>query len=180
MTRRVWLAARVGFLGTVLAIAATSTLIARGSVPSRVNASSSEATAKSALTEAEVRDRIRELTPDFPGDFGPSQVGCAVLNRNGIPVNQVVAAEIGDASYWLEYQSGGVFADQVEFITAPLFTGSPLTGQFQRFSVGGDDTDILTPFGVPLWAFDATAGPWALIVRNDLGNRALCRFEVVP
>jgi hypothetical protein len=42
-----------------------------------------------------------------------------------------------------------------------------------------DITTITTPFGIPAWGLDATAGQWLLIVRNDRGGQAVCPFEVV-
>jgi hypothetical protein len=108
-------------------------------------------------------------------------VGCAVLDPNGVPTNQVPAFNFGQPAYWLKYASRGVFASKITFTVKPLFTGSPLSGQKQNFSLASpDDTDISTPFGIPNWALDATAGPWVLIVQNDLGDKASCRFTVVP
>jgi hypothetical protein len=108
-------------------------------------------------------------------------VGCAVLDPNAVPSNQVPAFNFGQQAYWLKYASRGVFASKITFIVKPLFMGSPLSGQKQTFTLAApDDTDISTPFGIPSWALDATAGPWALIVQNDLGDRAACRFTVVP
>jgi hypothetical protein len=125
---------------------------------------------------------IQSLLNGFGID--PSQaalIGCAVLDPNAVPTNQVPVFNFGQQAYWLKYASRGVFASKITFTVKPLFTGSPLSGQKQNFSLTSpDDTDISTPFGIPNWALDATAGPWVLIVENDLGDKASCRFTVVP
>ena len=129
------------------------------------------------FTEAEIQSLMSSfgIVPAAP------LVGCAVLDPNAVPTNQVPAFNFGQQAYWLQYASGGVFASKITFTVKPLFTGSPLRGQKQTFTLAApDDTDISTPFGIPSWALDATAGPWALIVQNDLGDRAACRFTVVP
>ena len=130
------------------------------------------------FTEAEVQTLLTSFGID-PSQ--PSAVGCAVLDPNATPTNQVPVFNFGQQAYWLKYASRGVFASNITFTVRPLFTGSPLSGQKQTFALASpDDTDISTPFGIPNWALDATAGPWALIVQNDLGDRAACRFTVVP
>jgi hypothetical protein len=129
-------------------------------------------------TDAEVQTLFSSFGLD-PSQ--PSVVGCAVLDPNATPTNQVPVFDFGQQAYWLKYASRGVFASNITFTVRPLFTGSPLSGQRQTFALASpDDTDISTPFGIPNWALDATAGPWALIVQNDLGDRAACRFTVVP
>jgi len=161
-----------------LTFATASTLLASEGIS--VNGSASASVPKTALSEREIHERIQEIVPEFTGEVRPDSISCDILDQNGNFVTRVVAAEIGDAAYFLEYNSGGARANVVDFITVPLFEGSPLDRQFQRFLPAGDDTDILTPFGIPVWAFDATTGPWALIVKNDLGDMAVCRFRVVP
>lgn len=125
---------------------------------------------------------VQSLLSSFGID--PAQaplVGCAVLDPNAAPTNQVPVFDFGQQAYWLKYDSRGVFASKITFTVKPLFVGSPLSGQKQTFALASpDDTNITTPFGIPNWALDATAGPWALIVQNDLGDRAACRFTVVP
>lgn len=127
------------------------------------------------LSEREVQARIR--TAAGPGQ--PSAADCRVLGPNGDPVTEVAAMSFGDLAYWLEYRSSGELARRVRFTTMPLFEGSPALGQSQDF-----DTDfsnvVTTPFGVPDWALNQTSGPWALVVKDNLGRRAVCRFEVVP
>jgi hypothetical protein len=131
------------------------------------------------LDAAEINDLLRRLQIDTTES--PTVVQCAVLNNNGQRVTSIPTTEIGDPSFFLKYASGGVFAQQVTFMTVPLFEGSPLTKQAQVFDLPNpDDTDITTPFGVPVWALDATTGPWLLIVKNGLGDIARCRFTVVP
>ena len=130
------------------------------------------------LDAAEIDDLLRRFQVDIAES--PTAVQCAVLNNNGQRVTSIPTTEIGDPSFFLKYASGGVFAQQVTFMTVPLFEGSPLTKQVQVFDLPNpDDTDITTPFGVPVWALDATTGPWLLIVKNDLGDIARCRFTVV-
>ncbi len=96
-------------------------------------------------------------------------------------MNTVPATQVGDAAFFLKYAAQGASAQKITFTTVPLFTGSPLANQTQVFNLPApDDSDITTPFGIPVWALDATAGPWVLIVRNDLGDVARCQFTVLP
>ena len=130
------------------------------------------------FTEAEIQSVLSSFGID---QTTAALVGCAVLDPNATPTNQVPVFNFGQQAYWLKYASRGVFASKITFTVKPLFTGSPLSAQKQTFALTSpDDTDISTPFGIPNWALDATAGPWALIVQNDLGDRAACRFTVVP
>jgi hypothetical protein len=164
----------------VLALATSSSLLAGDRSFGTVNGSGNEVPTKRLLSDREIQERIREFAPDFRGDFRPAQISCEILDGNGSSVTTVDTVAIGDRAYFLRYNSGGARANVVEFITFPLFEGSPLAKQLQRYLPAGDDTDIFTPFGIPDWAFDATSGPWALLVKNDLGDRAICRFEVIP
>jgi len=130
------------------------------------------------LTESEIQDVLSRAGID---SVSPAAVGCAVLDPNAVPTTSVPAFNFGQRAYWLKYAANGVLATSITFIVRPLFTGSPLTGQKQNFKLTSpDDTDVSTPFGIPSWALDATAGPWLLVVQNDLGNRAACRFTVTP
>ena len=131
------------------------------------------------LDPTEVRDLLHKFNLD--GVQNPDAAGCAVLNQQGHRVNSVPTSEIGDAAFFLQYFARDTFAQTITFTTVPLFTGSPLSKQDQVFNLPNpDDTDITTPFGIPVWALDATTGPWILVVRNDLGAVARCRFNVVP
>ena len=106
-------------------------------------------------------------------------VRCEVQDPTGEQVTVVSASELGDASYWLFYGSGGNFARRVMFRVRPLFPESPLDGQGQVFTETEFD-NIQTPFGIPFWGLDLTSGPWQLRVSNDNGQSATCNFEVVP
>jgi hypothetical protein len=180
MKRYIFLTVLVFTLLLVLGLANSSSLLAGDRSFAAVNGSGSEVPTKRLFSEREIQERIREFLPDFRGDFRPDQISCNILDGRGSFVTTVNTVAIGDRAYFLEYNSGGARANVVEFITIPLFEGSPLDKQLQRYLPAGDDTDIITPFGIPDWAFDATSGPWALIVKNDLGDRAMCLFEVVP
>lgn len=126
------------------------------------------------LSEREIKERIGS----FVGK-APLAAGCAVLGPNGEQVTQVVAMSFGDLAYWLQYRSSGQFATTVVFKTTPLFEGSPDLGEAQRFNTDFSNV-VTTPFGVPAWGLDKTSGPWALMVKDNLGRAAMCRFEVVP
>jgi hypothetical protein len=152
----------VGLVGVSLAQSSTTNIGASG--------------ARRNLTEAEIRSVLSRAGVD-----SVTPVGCAVLDPNAVATTTVPAFNFGQQAYWLKYAAHGVYATSITFIVRPLFTGSPLTGQKQNFTLSSpDNTDVSTPFGIPSWALDATAGPWLLIVQNDLGNRAACRFTVTP
>jgi len=126
------------------------------------------------LSEREINERIGSFVAK-----APPAVGCAVLGSNGEQVTQVVAMSFGDLAYWLQYRSSGQLATTVVFKTTPLFEGSPDLGETRRFNTDFSNV-VTTPFGVPAWGLDKTSGPWALIVKDNLGRAAMCRFEVVP
>ena len=168
--------ALAGLLLAGLAFAAGAAVAAGGGA----NQAQDTHGAKRVLTEVEVAALIRELAPEYDGRASPSLVGCAILDAQGRFVREVQTTDIGEPAYFLEYMAQDTFSNRVELMTVPLFTGSPLTRQTQTFEFDSDDTDVITPFGVPTWALDLTTGPWALVVRSDVGGVAVCRFMVVP
>ena len=89
------------------------------------------------LDAAEIDDLLRRFHVDIAES--PTAVQCAVLNNNGQRVTSIPTTEIGDPSFFLKYASGGVFAQQVTFMTVPLFEGSPLTKQAQVFDLPNPD-----------------------------------------
>lgn len=131
-------------------------------------------------TPAELQARLARLAPGV--ELGERTEGggisCRVLEPDGRRTLAVPTADFGEQYYWLEYRSDGEFDRLVQFIVLPAFEGSPLAGQVQLFPTN-DITNITTPFGIPTWGLDATAGQWLLIVRNDRGGQAVCPFEVV-
>jgi hypothetical protein len=132
-------------------------------------------------TRAQLEARVARLLPGFTGlDEGTDggQARCRIIGPNGLPSPTVNVADVGDRAYFLEYLSDGELDRTVAFVVLPNFEGSPLAGQAQVFTTN-DITNISTPFGVPSWGLDLTAGPWLLIVRKDLGGQAVCPFEVV-
>ena len=130
-------------------------------------------------TRAQLAARVALLVPGFDLDAGiEGGVGCQLRNGAGNPTQAVLAANFGDTAAWLEYLSDGDFDQTVRFIVLPNFEGSPLTGQSQLFTPN-DFGNVSTPFGIPSWGLDLTAGPWVLIVRNDRGGQAVCPFAVV-
>lgn len=133
------------------------------------------ATQKRQLSEQEVEERIRAVASE-PQSTGAQ---CRVLGPEGSRVTRVAAMSFGDLAYWLEYRSSGDLATHVRFTTMPLFDGSPALSQVQQFNTDLSNV-VVVPFGVPDWGLDKTSGPWALVVRDDLGRGAVCRFEVVP
>jgi hypothetical protein len=102
-----------------------------------------------------------------------------VIGSRGDRVSQIVAADMGDESYWFQYNSGGIQSRNVTILAVPVFDGSPLHGIKQEYQPDSN-TNILSPFSVPFWAGNATSGVWVVIVTNDQGNSAMTYFEVVP
>lgn len=132
------------------------------------------------LTAAEIKAMQRGfgVAPDKIG-----VVGCSITDDSGAMVTEVTAAQpgMGETSYWLSYISNGVASSSVKFAVVPLFTGSPLGSQTQKFNLSPSSvTNIVTPFGIPYWGSNLTSGNWELIVVNDLNEAAVCPFTVVP
>jgi hypothetical protein len=128
------------------------------------------------LTEAEINTILRQYGVNPNAQPGP--IGCAVLDSDGATVTQVKAMDVGNPGYWLYYTNGSL-ASEVDFITLPLFTGSPIPVQIQVIDSAGSD-DVETPFGIPYWGKNLTSGQWRLVVKNSLGQQASCDFTVVP
>ena len=157
---------------------ATSPAIFAGGGPGNGSASG-QTVEKRLLSDAEIRQEIRQYLPELGDNTVLTGATCAVLDPNGNPVTSVPAASFGDPAYWLHYEVSGQLAQRVEFVTMPLFTGSPLHLQVQRFSTDFSNS-VSTPFGIPQWGANKTAGTWALIVRDNLGRSGECQFEVTP
>ena len=136
--------------------------------------------AKRTSTPEELQARLDRLALDIDLDaaIAGGGVDCRVLNANGNPTQVVPTTDFGDRSVFIQYISDGLPDRTVRFVVVPNFEGSPLTSQQQLFTTN-DITNVTTPFGVPSWGLDATAGPWLLIVRNDRGGQAVCPFMVV-
>jgi hypothetical protein len=130
-------------------------------------------------TPDELQSRLERLAPGVDlSEAGEGGVQCRVLNSNGVPTQVVLTSDFGDRTAFIEYVSDGLPDVSVRFVVLPNFEGSPLSGHVQLFTTN-DITNVTTPFGVPSWGLDATAGPWLLIVRNDRGGQAVCPFMVV-
>jgi hypothetical protein len=131
-------------------------------------------------TPAELAARLARLAPgvELGGGTDGGAITCRVLDPDANRTVAVPSADFGEQYFWLEYRSDGEFDRFVQFIVLPNFEGSPLAGQVQLFPTN-DITNVTTPFGIPTWGLDATAGQWLLIVRNDRGGQAVCPFEVV-
>ena len=152
-----------------------STLFLVGDSPSTQN-TGGPAVEKRDLTQAEIDNTLRALGI-FP-NAADSPVTCDITDSTGAITTQVSPSQYaGGPFYWLHYNSNGVVADTVQFITVPTFTGSPLAAQTQSFSPHSN-TSIETPFGVPFWGGNLTSGPWMLVVRNSNAQSATCTFTV--
>lgn len=119
-------------------------------------------------------------TPDIAsyGDFS-NGISVDVIGGSGSRVSQVLAADMGDESYWFQYSSNGIQSRNVTFLAVPVFDGSPLHGIKQEYQPESN-TNILSPFSIPFWAGNATSGAWVVIVTNDQGQSAMSYFEVIP
>ena len=106
-------------------------------------------------------------------------VSVGVLDPSGGRSTQVMAADVGDASYWFEYLSNGISSGKVTIVAVPVFDGSPLRGIKQEYHPESH-TNILSPFAIPFWAGNATSGLWVVIAASDQGYSAMSYFEVVP
>ncbi|MHC4944023.1 MAG: hypothetical protein ACYTG7_13490 [Planctomycetota bacterium] len=123
----------------------------------------------------------------FVTKFGDNQVPpiCScdpnmwILDADGEWVSEVVAAGLGDASYWIGYSSHGKLTGKVVFAALPIFRGSSATGVKMVTRPSGS-TDILMPFGVPFWSGDRTSGQWLVVAASEKGDFAVSSFEVVP
>jgi hypothetical protein len=162
----------------LLAVFAVTTLRAeRGAVNGSERVGAGE---RRLLTEEEIVRRARHFAPEWQGTLG-SGVECEIRKPDGSRALRVPEADFGAPAYWFYYTSNFVRASEVQFVAFPAFEGSPLRAITQRFVLDPpDDTDILTPFGVPGWAFDRTTGPWVLVVIKDRNEAGMCRFNVVP
>lgn len=131
---------------------------------------------------AEIIAHIRQIAPEFSADFDSGLVGCSIQRPSGQNTTIVLAAELGDGAFWLNYLSQGTSSQRVTFVVTPAFEGSPLSGQKQVFDLpaGSEFDNISTPFGIPFWGLDLTSGPWVLAVRSDSGAQAMCPFTVEP
>lgn len=105
---------------------------------------------------------------------------CAVLDPTGEPTTTVRAGLAGSPSYALDYRPGPP-TSRVTFTVRPLSANSPLREQTQTFDISDDrETGITTPFGIPTWGQNRTAGDWVLVVRTSRGQTVRCPFTVVP
>jgi hypothetical protein len=146
--------------------------------PADWNANASAAQRPS--TPAELAVRLARLAPDIELDrmTEGGAVDCRLRDGDGNPTRTITTADFGDQAAWLEYLTDGEVDHSVRFVVLPNFEGSPVAGQVQLF-ITDDINNISTPFGIPTWGLDLTAGPWLLIVRNDRGGQAVCPFNVV-
>jgi hypothetical protein len=129
------------------------------------------------FSEAEIQRTLRALGVT-PASASPA-IGCVVENPQGIPTTTVTVSNFGlvNPVYWLLYQPGINSTIQVRFTVTPLFTGSPLGAQVQVYNPNSTG-DVSAPFAIPSWGNGLTLGPWMLVVTNDLGQSATCRFTV--
>ena len=106
-------------------------------------------------------------------------IGCFVETPQGNLTNTVTVANFGivNSVYWLLYEPGTTLTKQVRFVVAPLFTGSPLAAQTQTYNPNST-SEVAAPFAIPSWQNGLTLGPWVLVVTNDSGQSASCRFTV--
>ena len=126
-------------------------------------------------TPQEVQQVLRSygVTPQTSGP-----ISCFLTNSTGTTVTTIDASNYpGGPFYWMRYESAGVISTTVEFVTVPMFTGSPLSATRQDFAPNSD-TDIETPLGIPYWGSNLTSGPWMLVVHNNSGQYASCAFTV--
>ncbi len=137
------------------------------------------AVTKRPLSEDDIIRRARHVAPEWQGQWG-QEVRCSILGPNGNPTTTVTVANFGDPAFWFFYTSGFQFASEVRFVAFPAYEGSPLQSITQRFEfTNPEDGNISTPFGIPNWGLDLTAGPWALVVIKDNAQAGLCRFTVI-
>lgn len=139
----------------------------------------------SQMTAAEIRQALREHTGAAKASAAPD-VFCDVRNPDGVSVQQVPAAnadwpDVNEGPkpepYWLVWWTSADVPETVDFIVLPLFKGSPVALQYQRFRTY-DSQLLYAQFGVPTFGAGLTEGPWALIVKGG-GRSAVCRFEIV-
>jgi hypothetical protein len=143
--------------------------------PARTN-QGGPAVEKRNFSEAEIESTLRALGVT-PGPAA-SSISCDVEDSQGNLVQSIRASNYpAGPFYWLRYQGTSSMTKQVTFVVSPLFTGSPLASQTQTFQPMST-SEVLTPFGIPLWQSGLTAGPWMLVVRNNLGQSASYRFTV--
>jgi hypothetical protein len=114
-----------------------------------------------------------------PASSYSNGISVDVVGSRGNRVSQILAADLGDESYWFQYDSNGIPAGEVTLLAVPVFDGSPLNGIKQDYQPNSN-TSILSPFSIPFWAGNATSGVWVVIATNDQGFSAMTYFEVVP
>jgi hypothetical protein len=114
-------------------------------------------------------------TNGIPGVRGaPTAVSCAIRNDTGQAVSSISIDRLqgADHVYWLNY-SPASGATVLTFKVTPANSTDPLTLQTQKFRTSGP---VITPFGIPYWAGNATTGFYHLHASDNAGGSANCTF----